>query len=54
MILPFVDNVIIYQYPYLDTVSDIQRLTYSHYVKAIKQLDFSHYTITIIKNPKKE
>ena len=54
MILPFVDNVVIYHYPFLDTVQDIESLTYSHYIKAIQNLDFSHYTVTIIKNPKKE
>lgn len=50
MIMPFVDNVVNFNYPYLDTVKDIEDLKYDDYVKAIKNLDFSHYTVTIIKD----
>lgn len=49
MINPFITNVIIYDYPYIDTVEDIYNLTYEEYVATIKSLDFSNYTdISII------
>lgn len=52
MVVPFVDNVVNFNYPYLDKVSDVQELNYKDYVKYIKNLDFSNYTITIIKEKK--
>ena len=49
MINPFITNVIIYDYPYIDTVEDVYNLTYEKYVDTIKSLDFSNYTdISII------
>lgn len=53
MILPFVDNLVSFNYPYLDTVKDIEKMTFQAYKKAILDLDFSNYTIVRIKNPKK-
>jgi predicted Zn-dependent peptidase len=54
MIMPFVDNLVHFNYPYLDTVSDIERLNYKDYVKMISNLDFSNYTIiNIVENEKK-
>lgn len=53
MIFPFLDNVINYNYPYLDKIEDIKRLNYNDYVKYIKELDLSNYTISIIKDKKK-
>lgn len=49
MIMPFVDNLVTFNYPYLDTVSDVSRFTYEEYVNYIKNIDFSNYVITIIK-----
>lgn len=49
IILPFVDNVVQYHYPYLDRASDIDHFTFSEYKKTIQNLDFSHYTIVTIK-----
>ena len=49
MINPFITNVIIYDYPYIDTLEDVYNLTYEKYVATIKSLDFSNYTdISII------
>ncbi len=50
MISPFIQNIILYHYPFLDKVEDIEKLTYQDYVSHIKKIDFSHYTITIIRN----
>ncbi len=52
MIMPFIDNVVYYHYPYLDEVEDVQRLNYDDYQRMIQELDFSNYTITTIKDKK--
>ena len=49
MIMPFVDNIVNFDYPYLDEVKDVDKLKYKDYVKAIKKLDFSNYTVITIK-----
>lgn len=49
-IMPFVDNIVEFNYPYPDTVNDIEKFTYSDFIKVIKSLDFSHCTVTVIKN----
>lgn len=49
MIEPFITNVIIYDYPYLDTIDDVYNLTYDKYVSTIKSLDFNNFVdISII------
>ena len=53
-IFPFIENVITYNYPYLDEVEDVLRLNYKDYVKNISKLDFSNYIELIVKNKKKE
>lgn len=50
MVSPLINNIIYYNYPYLDEVEDVQKLTYDEYVSAIKDIDYSNYTITHIKN----
>lgn len=50
MIVPFITNVVIYDYPYLDTVDDVYNLTYDKYVSIIKNLDFSNYVDLSIIN----
>lgn len=50
MIIPFVENVVTFNYPYLDTVSDIEALNYQEFVDMIKAIDFSNNTVTVIKN----
>lgn len=54
MIMPFVDNLITYNYPYLDDVHDIEGVTFEDYTTAIRNIDFSNYTFTTIKNKEKE
>ena len=49
MIMPFVENVITYHYPYLDSVQDIEHLNFEEFTSMIRRLDFSHYTIVTIK-----
>ena len=52
-IMPFVENIVEFNYPYMDTVDDVKAYNYDEYVKMIKDLDFSHYSInTIIDNNK--
>ncbi|MBQ3511964.1 MAG: insulinase family protein [Bacilli bacterium] len=51
-IMPFVSNIVEFNYPYPDTVNDIENFTYDDFVKTIKSLDFSNYTVTNIKNKK--
>ena len=51
MINPFIYNLVNLNYPYLDKVDDLYRLSYDDYVSTIKKLDFSNYCdIKIIDN----
>ena len=50
---PFIENIVDFSYPYLDTVEDIEKLNYNEFKERISSLDFSNYTITTIHNPKK-
>lgn len=50
-IIPFVNNIVLFNYPYPDKVSDIEEFSFEDFKKMIKSLDFSNYTVTIIKNP---
>lgn len=49
-IMPFVSNIVEFNYPHPDKVSDIEEFSYLDFVKTIKSLDFSNSTVTIIKN----
>lgn len=49
-IMPFVNNIVQFDYPYPDKVSDIEAFSFDDFVKTMKDLDFSHSTVTIIKN----
>ena len=51
-LFPFVDNVLYYDYPYMDKISDIENMNYNEFVKSMKELDFSNYTITRVVNKK--
>lgn len=53
MIMPFINNVLYFQYPYLDTIEDVKRLNYKQYTKMIHDLDFSNYSIMTIYPQKK-
>ena len=48
MIGPFLNNVVFFNYPYLDKIEDIEKLNYKEYKEMITYLDMSHYTITNI------
>ena len=52
MILPFINNVIEFDYPYVDKVEDIERTNIDTFKEAIKKIDFSNYIVTIIKEKK--
>ena len=49
MIFPFINNIVYFDYPYMDKVEDVQKLSYEEYVSKIKELDFSHYTCLTIE-----
>ena len=51
-IMPFVSNIVEFNYPYPDTVSDIEEFSYEDFVETIKSLDLSHNIVTIIQNKK--
>ena len=52
MIFPFINNVIDFDYPYVDKIEDVEKTNISSFEKAIKKLDFSNYIVTIIKEKK--
>ena len=52
MMMPFVNNVVDFHYPYLDTVEELEKLTYQDYISSIKKIDWSNYTIITIKDRK--
>ncbi|MBR2828311.1 MAG: insulinase family protein [Bacilli bacterium] len=54
MMMPFVNNVVDFHYPYLDTVDELEKLTYQDYVSSIKKLNWSNYTIITIKDKKED
>ena len=49
---PFVSNIVEFNYPYPDTVKDIEEFNYDDFVLMIKSLDFSNCTTTYLKNKK--
>lgn len=51
-IIPFVDNIVYFNYPHPDEVSDLNEFNFKDFVEMIKSLDFSNYTVTSIKNKK--
>ena len=50
LIMPFIDNLIIYNYPYLDSIDDVKKLNFNDYIDCIKNIDFSNYIEITIKN----
>lgn len=49
-IMPFVSNIVEYNYPYPDKVSDIEKFSYKDFVDTMKKIDFSNCVVTYIKN----
>lgn len=50
MVMPFVNNIVIYDYHYPDTKEQIMGYTYEDFIKTMKDVDFSNSTVTVIKN----
>ena len=50
MVMPFVSNYITYDYPYTDSIEQVNKYSFEDFVNTMKEIDFSNYTITIIKN----
>lgn len=42
---PFVDNIVNFDYDHMDTIEDIENITFEKYKNAINSLDFSNYSI---------
>ncbi len=49
-LLPFIDNIVLFDYPHPDTVKDIGEFTFQGFTAMIKKLDFSNFTLMTIKN----
>ena len=52
MISPLIGNIVDFNYPYPDTIEDIEKFSFEEFKKLIQSLDFTNYTVTTIKNPK--
>lgn len=50
IIEPFIDNIVSFNYPYIDTVEDIENLNYEEFIQMIKNLNFNYHTEITIKN----
>ncbi len=50
-IIPFIDNIIYFDYPYLDEAKDFD-IPFDKYKEIISNLDFSNYTIGYLIDPK--
>ena len=49
-VMPFVNNIVIYNCDYPDSVEQVMSYTYDDFVKTIKEIDFSNYSVGVIKN----
>ena len=47
---PLIENIVSYNYEKLDTIYEIEKLTYKSFVKFIEVLDFSNYSVCSLKN----
>ena len=50
--MPFVSNIVEFNYPYPDTVKDLEVFNFKDFVSTIKSLDFSNKTVIVIQNKK--
>ncbi len=50
VVIPFIDNIIDFDYPYMDKIEDIKSFNFKEYKEFIKKLDFSNEVVTTIKN----
>lgn len=53
-IIPFVNNIVDFNYPYVDTVADVEAFNYDEFIEMIKELKFNHYSINTIIDPSKK
>jgi len=51
-IIPFIDNVISFDYPFMDTVDDVNNFSFEEFINVIKNINFSNYSIIKIENEK--
>lgn len=42
---PFISNIVIYNYDQMDTIEDIENITFEKYKETINELDFNNYSI---------
>ena len=49
-VMPFVNNIVMYNCDYPDSVEQVMSYTYDDFVKTIKEIDFSNYSVGVIKN----
>lgn len=45
-IIPFISNIIKFDYDYMDKISDVEEQSFDDYKKVIESLDFSNYVVT--------
>ena len=49
-VMPFVNNIVMYNCDYPDSVEQVMSYTYEDFVKTMKEIDFSNYSVGVIKN----
>ncbi len=49
-VMPFVNNIIMYNCDFPDSVEQVMSYTYEDFVKTMKEIDFSNYCVGVIKN----
>ena len=54
MIFPFIDNIVLFNYPYMDTLNDYDDFTYKNYIKYMNDINFSNYISITVRNKSKE
>ncbi len=50
-VLPFVTNIVDFDYPYVDSIKEVEEYNYNDFIKMIKKLDFNNYCINTIIDP---
>lgn len=48
--MPFIDNIILFNYDKMDSIEDIENITFEKYKNLINSLDFSNYSILKLEN----
>ena len=50
MVMPFVANIVTYNYYLPDSVEQVEKYTFDDFVKTMMNIDFSNYIVTVVKN----